>query len=162
MAISDVTSFDRLAFERDCWGQLIMVLADGTRCVGVEPIRCFPLTDPENSIAIIDSEGHELLNLPSLGVLSPAAQEILRRELADREFVPTIQRILSTSTPNPPCRWEVETDRGRTAFQLESEDDCRRLGANGALIADSNGVRYSISNIDSLDAASQRIVRRLV
>ncbi|MBC8114511.1 MAG: DUF1854 domain-containing protein, partial [Candidatus Saccharimonas sp.] len=78
------------------------------------------------------------------------------------EFVPVIQRIAATSALHPPCRWDVETDRGRTSFQLESDDDCRRLGPQAVLIADSNGIRYSIPDIDQLDASSQRIVRRLV
>ena len=155
-------SFPELTFHRNAWGQLVLSLPDGTRHSGVEPVRCFPLSDPTHAIALLDAEGREILNLTSLDVLSPAARDILQRELAEREFVPVIHRIVATSAPNPPCRWDVETDRGRTSFQLESDDDCRRLGPHGVLIADSNGIRYSITEIGKLDASSQRIVRRLV
>lgn len=151
-----------LVFHRDDWGQLVLTLPDGTLYAGIEPVRCFPLTDPAHSIALLDADGGEILNLPSLDVLNPAARDTLQQELVEREFVPVIQRIVSTSTPNPPCRWEVETDRGRTSFQLESDDDCRRLGTAGALIADANGIRYAIPDISRLDTASQRIVKRLV
>ncbi len=160
--MTDGELFSKLAFDRDQWGQLVMTLPDGTRHAGVEPVRCFPLTDPAHAIALLDADGHELFNLPSLEVLAPAAREALQRELAEREFVPVIRRIVTTSTPNPPCRWDVETDRGRTSFQLESDDDCRRLGTNGILIADSNGIRYTIPDVAQLDAASSRIVRSLV
>ncbi len=156
------TSFSELTFHRDAWGQLVLSLPDGTRHSGVEPVRCFPLSDPMHAIALLDAEGREIFNLPSLDVLAPAARDILQRELAEREFVPVIRRIVATSSPNPPCRWDVDTDRGRTSFQLESDDDCRRLGPHAVLIADSNGIRYSIPDIDRLDAGSQRIVRRLV
>ena len=158
----DIISYDKLTFEHDPWGRLVLSLPEGPRYAGVEPVRCFPLTNPTHAIALLDAEGREILNLPTLDVLAPAERDVLQRELAEREFVPVIQRIAATSAPNPPCRWDVETDRGRTSFQLESDDDCRRLGPQAVLIADSNGIRYSIPDIDQLDASSQRIVRRLV
>ncbi len=151
-----------LTLHRDGWGQLVLTLPDGTQHAGVEPVRCFPLTDPTHAIALLDAEGHEILNLPTFEALAPAARETLQRELAEREFVPVIRRIVATSAPNPPCRWDVDTDRGRTSFHLESDDDCRRLGPQSVMIADANGIRYSIPDIGQLDASSQRIVRRLV
>ena len=159
VATSDLT---RLTFHRDAWGQLVMVMPDGTEHLGVEPIRCFPLSDRAHAIALLDGNGHEIFNLPSLESVSSAARDILEYELAEREFVPVIQRIVATSAPNPPCFWDVETNRGRTRFQLESDDDCRRLGPTSVLSADSNGIRYSIPNIEQLDAFSRRIIRRLV
>ena len=154
--------FNGLRFSRNVWGQLVLSLPNGAEHHGVEAVRCFPLTDPEGAIALLDAEGHELLNLARLDVLNPAALDVLQRELSEREFIPVIRQIISTTPSNPPCRWEVETDRGRTAFQLESEDDVRRLGPTGAIVADSNGIRYKIPNIDELDASSQRVIRRLV
>ena len=94
--------------------------------------------------------------------LNPAAREALRLELAARDFIPVIQKVLSASNPSPPCEWSVETDRGATKFLLESEDDVRKLGPNRVMIADSNGIRYTIPDIQKLDSHSQRIVHRLV
>jgi Domain of unknown function (DUF1854) len=159
---NESANFAALKFRRDEWGQLVMTLADGTTHSGVEPVRCFPLTDPSHLIAILDSDGHEVLNLPSADILAPAARDILQQALAEREFVPVIHRIISASPPNPPCTWEVETDRGHTSFSLESDDDVRRLGQHGTVIADSNGIRYQIPNWNQLDPHSQRILRRLV
>jgi Domain of unknown function (DUF1854) len=160
--MNEIEDFSKLQFDRDQWGQLVMTGPHGMKHASIEPVRCFPLSDPNHAIALLDADGRELFNLPSLDVLSTSAREILQRELTEREFVPIIRSILSTSTPNPPCRWEVETDRGRTSFQLESDDDCRRLSPNGVLIADSNGMRYRIPDIALLDATSRRIVRSLV
>jgi hypothetical protein len=153
--------FFKLNVVRDEWGQLVLTMKDGSVHRGVEPIRCFPLSDPDRTIALVDSEGHELINLPSLAVLNRNAREAIQRELVEREFAPVIRRIAATTAPNPPCQWTVETDRGSTTFQLESEDEIRRLGG-GAVIADTNGIRYRIQNIGALDIASQRIIRRLI
>ena len=158
----DQFSVGTLAFERDEWGRLVLKTGDGKTYVGVEPVRCFPLSDPEKAIALLDPEGKEILTLPDLDSLNPAAKEALRLELASRDFVPVIQKVVSASNPIPPCQWSVETDRGSTSFLLESEDDVRKLGPNRVLIADSNGIRYTIPDLRKLDSHSQRIVQRLV
>ena len=157
-----VLNFSDLNFSKNEWGQLVLRQGDGTEHHGVEPVRCFPLSDPERTIALLDPDGRELINLPNLEVLNPDARVVVQRELVEREFMPIIRRIVATSVPNPPCRWDVETDRGSTSFQLESDDDIRRLGKSGAVIADSNGIRYKIQDIGELDAHSQRIIRRLI
>ena len=151
-----------LFFDRDAWGRLILTLSDGKTFVGVEPVRCFPLSDPLKAIALLDSDGKEILTLPDLELLPDEPRRVLEAELAARDFVPVIQRIVSTTNPNPPCRWSVETDRGQTRFQLESEDDVRKLGPYRVLIADSNGIRYSIPDVRQLDSHTQRIVQHLV
>ncbi len=156
-----MTDTTTLNFERDAWGRLILRLGDGQTHVGVEPVRCFPLSDPEKSIALLDSEGHEILTLPDLDSLNTTARELLKTELSSRDFVPVINRIISTSNPSPPCRWSVETDRGETSFQLESEDDVRKLGPHRVLIADANGIRYTIPDLRQLDPTTRRIVQRL-
>ncbi|MEI8380429.1 MAG: DUF1854 domain-containing protein [Planctomycetota bacterium] len=155
-------NFADLSFRKNEWGQLVLVMLDGVEYPGIDPVRCFPLTDPEHVIALLDQEGKELINLPSLDVLKPESREFIQRELAERDFVPVIRKIITTSAPYPPCIWNVETDRGKTSFHLESEDDIRSLGKTGIVIADSNGIRYKVVDISALDASSRRIVRQLV
>ncbi len=157
-----MTDMNALTFERDEWGRLVLKTGDGKTFAGVDPVRCFPLSDPEKAIALLDPEGKEILTLPDMDSLNPAAREALRTELSARDFIPVIQKVLSASNPSPPCEWSVETDRGATKFLLESEDDVRKLGPNRVMIADSNGIRYTIPDIQKLDSHSQRIVHRLV
>ncbi|WP_397569122.1 DUF1854 domain-containing protein [Schlesneria sp. T3-172] len=156
-----MTDLTKLTFDHDSWGRLTLTLDDGRTYAGIDPLRCFPLTDPEKLIALLDSEGHEILTLPDLDVLSPQSRDVLNAELAARDFVPVIQRVISTTNPSPPCHWVVDTDRGRTSFQLESEDDVRKLGTHRVIVADSHGIRYSIPDVRRLDSHSQRIVQRL-
>jgi hypothetical protein len=146
--------------ERDAFGRTVMVEADGTRHVGIEPVRAFPMSDPRHGLSLMSADGRELAWIDDLAQLSAEVRETLEAELAAREFAPQIRRILDISLEVDPCEWEVETDRGRTKFVLKSEEDVRRLDADRALVVDAHGIRYLIAEIQSLDRQSRRILER--
>jgi hypothetical protein len=146
----------------DEWGQLVLIDAEGIRHVGVTPVRAFPFSAADLWFSITDASGRELVCIEDPSCLSPAVREVLKGDLARREFVPVIHRIIRVSSILEPCEWLVDTDRGRTTFVLRAEDDVRRLGPNQALILDSSGVRYLIPDIKSLDTASRRVLERYV
>jgi hypothetical protein len=144
----------------DAWGRLVMIDSDGRRHVGVEPVRAFPISDSLHWISICDGEGRELACVHDLAELPAGVRQVLEEDLARREFVPVLQRIYNVSTETAPSEWDVQTDRGRTRFMLNSEDDIRRLGAYSALIIDVNGIRYLINDLRDFDAASSKILER--
>jgi hypothetical protein len=146
----------------NAWGQLVLILPDGSVHEDVEPFRCFPWSSPHTSIALVDREGHELFNLAALALLPEETRRVLEEDLTAREFVPVIQRIVTSSSLWPPCVWEVSTDRGPSTLTIDSEDDVRKHGPHGALVADSSGVRYLIPDARQLDRASLRHLRRLL
>ncbi len=145
----------------DSFGKLHFQNADKTATV-VDPIRSFPLSDPNRLIALVNGHGHQEFLVEDLALLAPENRSVLEADLARREFLPKIVRILKSSAPGTPCHWDVETDRGRTTFTIESDDDIRKLPDMRLLIADSNGIRYRIESVEQLDAASQRIVKRFL
>ena len=98
--------------------------------------------------------------LDDLDALPAAVRQVLEQHLAHREFVPVLRRILQVSAPVEPTEWEVETDRGRTRFILNSEDDVRRLGEHRVMVIDARGIRYLLPDTRALDAASQRLIER--
>jgi hypothetical protein len=144
----------------DSFGHLVMIDAEGVRYVGVEPIRGFPISDREHWVTIIDSEGREICCIENLADLPAATRQVLEDELAHREFVPQIQRIVAATMNVDPSQWDVETDRGRTAFLLNSEDDVRRVAPHCYLICDSAGGRYMIRETRKLDAHSRKLLDR--
>lgn len=144
----------------DDFGRLVLTDAGGNRHVGVEPVRAFPLSDPAGWVSLVDHEGTELACIEDPAALRPELRERLETELARREFVPVIRRIIRVSAPNPPAEWEVQTDRGATRFMFNSEDDVRRLGARRALIVDGRGMRYEIPDVSTLDPDSRRVLER--
>ncbi len=151
---------------RNALGKLIYIGADGITQEGVTPVRAFALSAPEQGLSLISAEGKELQWIDTLDDLPEAARHLVTEELAQREFMPVIVRIVSVASFATPSTWQVETDRGPTELILKSEDDIRRLkGANDTaalLIADSNGIHFLIRDRNALDAHSQKILKRFL
>lgn len=157
---SPARSHDKLRFglSHDAFGQLVLIDAEGRRSVGVEPVRCFPLSDHDHWIALCDPRGHELALIEDVEELPEATRELLKRDLARREFAPRLQRIKSRETAADWSEWEVETDRGPTRLRIKSEDDVRRLGTHRVLVIDAQGIRYLIEDVRQIDGGSRRIL----
>jgi hypothetical protein len=145
---------------RNPWGRLVLIESTGREHVGVEPIRAFPITAPQNSLSLVDATGHEIATIDDYRQLSPQSVALLEEELGRRDFIPVIQRIISVAADVDPSEWNVITDRGPTQFCLDSDEDLRRVGLYRALLVDSHGIRYLIADIRALDQASQRILDR--
>lgn len=152
-----------LRMHRDAHGRLALTLPDGTVHSGVLPVRAFPLAAPEEGLSLVGADGHELLWLDRLDDLPEPARTLVRGELAVREFVPTISKIIKVSSFSTPSTWDVETDRGTTTLVLKAEEDIRRLrGRTALLIASASGVQYAIADSTALDRASRRLLERFL
>lgn len=150
------------SLEHDAHGALVLVAADGTRHVGVVPVRAFPLTEPDAGLSLLGADGHELAWVDRLADLPSAAQALVAQELAQREFVPVIQRIRSVSTFATPSTWQVDTDRGPTELVLDAEENIRRLAGSALLIADAHGLLYQVRDRFGLDRASRKLLERFL
>jgi hypothetical protein len=148
---------------RNSFGRLVFVGTDGTAHENVVPVRAFAISAPDYGIALMSAEGKELQWIENLEKLPEETRSVLAVELAQREFMPVIQRIIAVSSYATPSTWEVETDRGTTSLILKSEDDIRRLRSPGALmVADSQGIHFLIRDRTQLDAHSQKILKRFL
>ncbi|HEX4415803.1 MAG TPA: DUF1854 domain-containing protein [Lacipirellulaceae bacterium] len=152
IAISD------LSLARDEWGQLVLISAANSAPTTVAPTPLFPISDPEHWISLRGPDGVELACVEEPSKLSAETRQLLQEELARREFVPIIERVVRVSGQMEPSEWTVETDRGPTSFVLESEDDVRRIGDDQIVIVDAHGTRYHIPNLNAVDAKSRRII----
>jgi hypothetical protein len=144
----------------DSLGRLVLTESDGRVFEDVEPIRAFPISDRQGPVSICDRQGHELYWIESPAELPPELGDVLQSELNRREFVPVLKRIVQMAAFSEPSQWVVETDRGKTTFLLGSEEDVHRLDGQRAIIVDTNGIRYLIPNVRSLDPHSRRILER--
>ncbi len=149
--------------ERTAFGELVWTSPQSQRVTGVVPVRAFPIQAPQDGIALVDSEGHELAWFARLDAIPQPARGLMEEELARREFMPVLERIVSVSGFSTPCTWTVETDRGRAEFVLRGDEDIRRIGsARALLIADAHGINYLVPDQSTLDAYSKRVLDRFL
>lgn len=147
---------------RNCFGRLVFTGAAGEVEEGVLPVRAFPLAAPEDGIALVGSDGHEVAWIDRLADLPSDIRQVIESELASREFMPVIAAITHVTSFATPSTWQVQTDRGDASLVLKTEEDIRRLGAQALVIADSNGINYLIRDVQTLDRTSRRILDRFL
>jgi len=82
---------------------------------------------------------------------------ILEQELAEREFLPVIERIEAIADSEP-AEWTVSTDRGPHRFKVAHADDVVRQPDGAVFITDTDGMRYFVPRFDALDAESRRLL----
>lgn len=148
--------------QRDSFGRLVFVAADGSEHVGVEPARAFPISAPDRHIALLGRSGQELAWIASLDEVPAQTRRLIEEALAAREFMPEILRVTAVSGYATPCTWEIETDRGPTSLILSAEEDIRRLSASCLLIVDSRGIQFLIRDRRALDDGSRRFLERFL
>lgn len=148
--------------ERDAHGLLVLTDRDGTRHEGVLPVRAFPLTGPDSGLALVGPDGRERAWITQLAALPAGPRALIEEELAQREFVPVIERIRSVSTFATPSTWQVDTDRGPTTLVLEAEENIRRLAGAALLITDGQGLLFQVRDRFGLDRGSRRLLERFL
>ena len=140
-----------IELSRNAFGRLVL------GGIEVSPVRAFPVTAPDSGISLVDSNGHELAWIDRLEDLDEKTRSLVSDALAAREFLPEILHLSSVSRRAAPCTWQVETDRGQTAFVLKSEDDIRKIHPS-LIVTDSHGVCFLIRDLSALDAHSRKLL----
>jgi hypothetical protein len=162
MSMTPVTH-TRFGLERNPFGKLTLTNAVGERFEGVVPVRAFPIQSPDDGISIVNLDGEEVAWVDRLVDIEEPIQSLIRSELAAREFMPVIQKIVSVTSFSTPCTWTTETDRGPCEFVLRGDEDIRRIGKDNALlIADNHGIQYLVRDQFALDATSKKILDRFL
>jgi hypothetical protein len=155
-------SMKNFTLSKNAFGQLCFKSEVGQFHEQVLPVKAFPISLPEQCIAIVDRDGHELVWLDDLNQVSAENQRMIKEELANREFMPVLTKIAEVSSFATPSSWIVETSRGATQFVLKGEEDIRRISKDTYLVSDNHGVQYLIENIQLLDKHSRRLLDRFL
>ncbi|MCO5977405.1 DUF1854 domain-containing protein [Ideonella oryzae] len=157
---SDLSVFE---LRRNALGRLVYTGADGVAHEGITPVRAFPLSAPDEGLSLVATTGQELAWLPRLSEVPQPARQLLEQELAGREFMPVIRRLLSVSTFSTPSTWTVDTDRGPATLVLKVEEDIRRLPQRGhLLITSGHGIVFLVPDLTALDRHSKRLLERFL
>lgn len=142
----------------DPWGRLTLIDAAGEAHVDVEPIRAFPLSEPNRFISICNAAGREIVAVDDVATLPDELRKTLTTELDRREFLPVVEKIHNVTLDAEPTEWTVDTDRGPTKFLVDGADAVRSIGGNRFLINDMQGVRYLVNDVRQLDTHSRKLL----
>ena len=153
---------DQFQLRHNDFGRLVFTGTDGVEHEGALAVRAFPIGAPEQGIALVSADGHELAWIDEWSQVSPKLRALIEQELARREFMPEITRIRAVSSFATPSVWEVDTNRGLAAFTLKGEEDIRRLPHAALLITDSHGIQFIIRDSKALDRHSRKILDRFL
>lgn len=148
--------------QRDAFGRWGLVMADGTRHFPVTALRAYPVSAPEEGVALMDAEGHEIYWIDALTQLDEPLRSQVTQALNEREFLPEILQLMAVSSFATPSTWSVKTDRGDTQFLLKGEEDIRRLTGTVLLINDANGVQFMIRDLAAMDKHSRKLLDRFL
>lgn len=151
-----------MSLERNPMGRWVWTDAQGARHEQVVVVRAFPVTAPGQGVGIMDAEGHELAWFDRLDQVPLPLQEPLHQAIAEREFLPEIQRLKAVSSLVTPSVWTVQTDRGEARFMLKGEEDIRRLTGKTLIVSDADGVQYLIRDPQVLDRHSRKLLDRFM
>ncbi len=153
---------DRFSLSRNAFGRLVLTLPRGDVYEGVVPVRAFPIAAPDEGVALVGADGHELAWIGHLADCPARERHLIEEELRQRDFIPQILRLQAVSGFATPSQWSVQTDRGATQFVLMGEEFIRRLGKSGLLIEDSHGIHFLVPDLGRLDRASRRLLDRFL
>ena len=151
-----------IQLHRNPFGRLVFTDASGTEHVGVTPVRAFPIAAPDEGLSLVGADGHELAWFDRIDDLPAQARALVEEELATREFVPRIERLLSVSGFATPSTWRVRTDRGELSFVLKGEEDIRRLPGNALLVTSAEGLQLRVADRYGLDRGSRKLLERFL
>jgi hypothetical protein len=148
------------ALKRDAFGVWMLHLSDGTVHEHVVVVRAFPVSHPDAGFSVLNRQGHELVWVDDIQVVAAPEREALLQAVAEREFMPEIERLDKVSGFIAPCTWYVQTNRGPTQLWLKGEEDIRRMSSQTWLVADGHGVQYLIRDLARLDRHSRKLLDR--
>ncbi|WP_240538389.1 DUF1854 domain-containing protein [Rhodoferax sp. PAMC 29310] len=162
--MSQITPMNKSRFQltRDAFGRLVLTNAEGEVFEGVVPVRAYPIQAPQDGVALVATDGHEVGWLDRLTDAPAPVQALIQEALDTREFMPEIQDIVSVTSFSTPCTWSVKTDRGDTRFVLRGDEDIRRVGPTVLLVTDSHGIQFKIRDLSLLSKESRRIMDRFL
>ena len=121
-------------------------------------LRAFPLSAPNAYLSVRDPKDtkQEIGMIRDIADLDEASEELVRRELDERYFLPTITKIHSLHRRGA-LYFDVETDLGRRTLMLRDDiSGIRVLDGGCVFMTDLEGNNYKIPDPTALDKASYR------
>ena len=124
--------------------------------------RAFPLSNPKTYISIQDAGGNEIGMLPSMDGLDEDSRVVMEAELDRRYFAPMISKIDNLKQDAGMWHFTVQTQRGKAQFYVRNwRDSAYETAAGRWQIQSVDGLRYTIPDLNSIDARSQDLLEQV-
>ncbi len=118
--------------------------------------RALPFSQPERYLSVFDAENKELGILKDLNELAPEQAQIAREELRRRYFNPVILEIRSIKEKMGYLYMDVRLSGGDRVFAIKDyARSIRAIDSHRLVITDSDGNRYTIEDIETLETRSR-------
>lgn len=122
----------------------------------VQPKRCFPISDPNFGISLVDNLGRERAFVGDIDELAAMSRDTLRLALKQTEWFPRIEHVFKIAVQTTSSTWHVGTDRGTAQFVVTDEEKVRWVQDDCYALTDEHGTTYVIPSLQALDRASRR------
>ena len=121
--------------------------------------RTFPFTDPERLLSVREPEepSREIGLIDDLAAWDEEQAALLRRQLAQRYFMPQIQSIREIKEEYGYSYWDVATTSGPCRFTCD-HNGVVKLSETRLVITDVDGNRFEIPDVTALTAKELRMV----
>lgn len=140
-------------------GLVLTDTRDASSTFSVHAKRCFPISEPDFGIALVDGMGRERAFVTGVELLNAASRDALRLALNDSEWFPRIEHILRVTIQTTCSVWQVTTNRGAADFVVTDEEKVRWVQEDCYALTDQHGTTYVIPSLGNLDRASRRRFR---
>lgn len=128
----------------------------------VEIIRAFPITNPDEFLAVRNASGgrrDEIGLIDSVSLFDDETVALLKEELDRRYFIPEITKIYSMKEKYGYHYTEALTSAGRIKFVMNNPSNSIRTLEDGRiLITDTDGNCFCLREPQKLDKASYRLI----
>jgi len=151
----EIISPERVTLWRDSFRRLCLRVDGEREFLDVRAAAAFPISGRASLVSFLGEQGREVLLLRDPERLEANSRAVLEDELARVYFTPRITRIYRIEETFGCSRWEVETDRGFTIFEISDREQIRLLPGGRILIQDVDGTRFEIPDAAALDPNSK-------
>lgn len=129
----------------------------------VKVIRAFPLSNRDRYIGFMDEKNEEIGMIRDPEALDEDSRRIAQEELDRRYLGSVVRRIYSLRSEFGTSYWDVDTNRGRREFVVQSaQENVIRLGARHLAFVDVDGNRFEIPDVPRLDEKSQGLLETVL
>ncbi len=143
----------------DSLRQLEVTLPSGEVHRNVRVALAFPISRPKRFIYLFDQEGNELGLISDPRKMEKESRDLLLAQADQAYFMPRITALRRIEENMGIARWEVDTDRGPSSFEVISRSESHwYVGRNKLVVRDADGNRYLIEDTATLDGRSRRML----